>query len=171
MAAFDLCKRLLHFMHMIRVFFRHTLRIPCAVESGKCPTPSKYLSKLSMCWYKKNWHLTLSCLKNWFLGVHLGRHVARTEFGEKKKFGGQKNLGGQSNGFRHKMHEILLKITFNWNYLGGKVKFEGHLPSLLPLWLRPWFGGVSGEWYPVIYLSCAHVRAHTAFRDCAQTYC
>ena len=44
MVAFGLRKRLLHFMHMIRVFFRHTLNIPCAVDSGKCLTPSKYLS-------------------------------------------------------------------------------------------------------------------------------
>ena len=47
--------------------------------------------------------------------------------GSKEKFGGE-----QSNVFRHKMHEILVKMTFNLNYLGRKVKFLG------PHWLRTW---------------------------------
>ena len=43
-AAFDVCKRLLHFMHMIRVFFWHTLHLLWVVETRKCPSPSKYLA-------------------------------------------------------------------------------------------------------------------------------
>ena len=44
MAAFDLRKRFLHFMQMIRVFFRQTLPVPWVVDLGKCPTPSEHLS-------------------------------------------------------------------------------------------------------------------------------
>ena len=39
-AAFDPCKCTLHFMHMIRVFFWHTLHLSWVVNSEKCPTPS-----------------------------------------------------------------------------------------------------------------------------------
>ena len=82
--------------------------------------------------------------------------------GEKKKFGGAKQiLGGQSNVFRHEMHGILLKITFNLNYLGAKQNFRGHLPRLLPPGYVPDLEGSLGGWYPVLPLICAHVREHT----------
>ena len=112
MAAFDLCKRLLHFMHMIRVFFRHTLHIPCVVDLGKCPSPSKYLSAKYVLIKKKKLAPYVKPFKKITFRGPFGQ--ARSQNGILGFGGGQKNLGGgQSNVFRHEMHEILLKITLN----------------------------------------------------------
>ena len=115
MAAFDLCKRLLHFMHMIRVFFRLTLHIPCVVDSGKCPSPSKYLSAKYVLIKKKKLAPYVKPFKKIIFRGPFGQARSQNEIlGGKKKFGGGKKIwGGQSNVFRHEMHEILLKITFN----------------------------------------------------------
>ena len=78
-------------------------------------------------------------------GGHLGRNVARTKFWGKEKIGGAKKFwGGQSNVFRHKMHEILLKITFKRNYLGGKAKFWGALAPPAPIGYVPNLEGSLG---------------------------
>ena len=58
MAAFDLCKRTLHFMRIIRVFFWLTLNLPFVVYSGKCPTPSCLTSS---CWCLRSSNLRSSC--------------------------------------------------------------------------------------------------------------
>ena len=107
-------KRLLHFMHMIRVFFWHTLNIPCAVDSGKCLTPSKYLSAKYVLIQKKLAPYVKSFKKLIFGGPFGQARGQNGILGGKKKFRwAKKFFWRQSNVFRYEMHEILLKIKFN----------------------------------------------------------
>ena len=49
MAAFDLCKRLLHFMHIIRVFFGYTLYLLWYCRFGKKSHPIKIFVCIVCC--------------------------------------------------------------------------------------------------------------------------
>ena len=49
--------------------------------------------------------------------------------------GQRKFIGGQSYVFSQEMHQVLLKMTFNWNYLGGggQSKMGGEIAPCSPL--------------------------------------
>ena len=115
-----------------------------------------------MCWYKKNWHPYVKSFKKLIFGGPFRQ--ARSQNGiwwGRKNLGGQKNLGGKKR-LRHEMHEILLKITSNWNHSGGQSKIWGALPlSVPPLATSLIWRGLCGVVPSDPSKLCACARAHS----------
>ena len=113
--------------------FKHTHCItPKRVTSVRGPS-----SRDCACWQRSSFEENVAAAASrWRRVVSRDRHVGRTEFflRGKQKFGGEKKIfGGQSYVLRQEMHEILLKMTFNRNHLGGQSKIFGDSFLLLPL--------------------------------------